>query len=115
MVLVARLPFSVPTEPVFEARSEQYEDSFNEYAVPQAILRIRQGFGRLIRTKTARGVVVILARRIVSRGYGKKFLLSLPKVTFMACNLHELSGEIQAWTADATAVVKESWLHLAIE
>ena len=101
VLLLARLPFSVPTEPVFEARSEQYEDSFNEYAVPQAILRIRQGFGRLIRTKTDRGVVVILDRRIVSRGYGKKFLRSLPRVTFKTCNLHELSREIQAWTTAA--------------
>ena len=101
VLLLARLPFSVPTEPVFAARSEQYEDAFNEYAVPQAILRIRQGFGRLIRTKTDRGVVVILDRRIVSRGYGKKFLRSLPKVTFKTCNLHELSREIQDWPSAA--------------
>ena len=97
VLLLARLPFSVPTEPVFAARSELYEDSFNEYAVPQAVLRIRQGFGRLIRTKTDRGVVVILDRRILSRGYGKAFLRSLPDVTFRTPNMHELPDQIQGW------------------
>ena len=67
VLLLARLPFSVPTEPVFEARSDLYENSFMEYAVPQAILRLRQGFGRLIRTRTDRGVVIILDKRTVSR------------------------------------------------
>ena len=97
VLLVARLPFSVPTEPVFAARSEQYEESFNGYAVPQAILRIRQGFGRLIRTRTDRGVVVILDRRIVSRGYGKSFMRSLPPVTLESCKLLELSDKIRNW------------------
>ena len=97
VLLVARLPFSVPTEPVFAARSEQFEDPFSEYAVPQAILRLRQGFGRLIRTKTDMGVVVILDRRILSKRYGKSFLDSLPPSTFKTCVLHELSQEIQTW------------------
>ena len=97
VLLLARLPFTVPTEPVFAARSELYEDPFNEFAVPQAILRIRQGFGRLIRTKTDRGVVVILDRRIVSRRYGKAFLRSLPQVTFKTPNLGELPQEVQGW------------------
>ena len=96
-LLVARLPFSVPTAPVFAARSEEFEDPFNEYAVPQAILRIRQGFGRLIRTKTDRGVVVILDRRIVSRRYGKAFLDSLPPTTFKTFRLHDLAENIRAW------------------
>ena len=98
VLLLARLPFAVPTEPVFEARSELYEDSFKGYAVPQAILRLRQGFGRLIRTKTDRGVVVILDRRIVSRRYGSDFLRSLPPVTTRVCRLNDLSGHIQHWT-----------------
>ena len=97
VLLVARLPFSVPTEPVFAARSELYEDSFNEYSVPQAILRVRQGFGRLIRTKTDRGVVVILDRRIVSRKYGKAFLRSLPPVSFKTVPLQGLPDEIRNW------------------
>jgi DNA polymerase-3 subunit epsilon/ATP-dependent DNA helicase DinG len=97
VLLLARLPFAVPTEPVFEARSELYEDSFNGYAVPQAILRLRQGFGRLIRTKTDTGVVVILDRRIVSRRYGADFLRSLPPVTTRVCRLSDLSGHIKDW------------------
>ena len=98
VLLVARLPFSVPSEPVFEARSELHEDSFNEYALPQAILRLRQGFGRLIRTRTDKGVVVILDRRIVSKRYGQKFLRSLPPVTFKTCTLRSLAEEVRAWT-----------------
>jgi DNA polymerase-3 subunit epsilon/ATP-dependent DNA helicase DinG len=97
VLVVTRLPFSVPTEPVFAARSELYEDSFGQYAVPQAILRLRQGFGRLIRTKTDRGVAIILDRRIVSKRYGKSFLDSLPRSSFKACQLYELPGEIKKW------------------
>ena len=97
VVLVARLPFSVPSEPVFAARSELYEDPFNSFAVPQAILRLRQGFGRLIRTKTDRGVAVILDQRIVSRRYGKAFLNSLPPMTTRRCSLHNLGDEIRGW------------------
>ena len=96
-LLVARLPFSVPTEPVFAARSDLYEEPFNQYAVPQAVLRLRQGFGRLIRTKTDRGVAVILDRRITSRAYGKAFLNSLPPVSFKTCSLHLLADEIKDW------------------
>ena len=97
VLLVSRLPFSVPTEPVFASRSEQYDDQFGEYAVPQAILRLRQGVGRLIRTKSDRGVVVLLDRRIVSRRYGKAFLDSLPPGTLRSCRLLELPEEIREW------------------
>ena len=97
VLLVARLPFSVPSDPVFAARSELYENSFNTYAVPQAILRLRQGFGRLIRTKTDRGVAVILDSRIMSRRYGKAFIKSLPPGTFKTCDLYQLKDEIQRW------------------
>ncbi len=97
VLLVTRLPFNVPSEPVFAARSELYESSFNQYAVPQAILRLRQGFGRLIRTKTDKGVAIILDKRIVSRRYGKTFLKSLPPGTLKTCALYELEGEIKRW------------------
>ena len=97
VLLVARLPFSVPSEPLFEARSELYENPFNEFAVPQAILRLRQGFGRLIRTKTDKGVVVVLDRRLLSRRYGKAFLHSLPPVSVETCGLHQLSDVIRKW------------------
>ncbi len=97
VLLVARLPFSVPTDPVFSARSELYERAFDEYAVPQAILRLRQGFGRLIRTSRDRGVAVILDKRAVSRRYGRAFLDSLPPATRRTPALYEMPGEIRRW------------------
>ncbi len=81
-VILARLPFRVPTEPIQRARTELVEarggDPFRDYAVPQAVIRFRQGFGRLIRSRTDRGAVVILDPRVVSRSYGRVFLGSLP-------------------------------------
>lgn len=97
VLLVMRLPFSVPTEPVFAARSELYENPFNEYAVPHAILRLRQGFGRLIRTKTDRGVVVIMDRRVVSRRYGRAFLDSLPPMSTRPCRIDTMRDEMRGW------------------
>ena len=97
VLLVARLPFSVPTDPVFSARSELYDRAFDEYAVPQAILRLRQGFGRLIRTSRDRGVAVILDKRAVSRRYGMAFLDSLPPATRRTPALYEMPGEIRRW------------------
>ncbi len=83
LVVIARLPFRVPTEPIIEARVEHMEsqgiNSFIEYTVPVAVLKFKQGFGRLIRTKTDRGAVLVLDKRIITKHYGKFFLDSLPK------------------------------------
>ena len=81
VVVIAKLPFAVPSDPIFAARSESFEDPFSEYAVPQTVLKFKQGFGRLIRSKTDRGVVAVLDRRVISKGYGKSFLESLPECT----------------------------------
>lgn len=97
VLIVARLPFAVPTDPVFSARSELFDDPFNDYAVPQAIIRIRQGFGRLIRTSTDRGAAIILDRRVVSRNYSKAFIESLPKVPLIQTKLHELPEQLASW------------------
>lgn len=97
VLVVARLPFNVPTEPVFEARSELYDNPFMEYALPQAILRLRQGFGRLIRSKTDRGVVIILDQRVISRRYGALFLNSLPPASRKTCKVDGLGGEVKRW------------------
>lgn len=81
-VVITKLPFKVPSDPLFQAMSEMYEkegrDPFSEYSLPQACLKFKQGFGRLIRTKTDRGCVVCLDQRVKTKGYGKSFLKSLP-------------------------------------
>ncbi|MCL4261276.1 MAG: hypothetical protein KJZ52_11695, partial [Anaerolineales bacterium] len=74
VVVITKLPFDVPTDPLMAARSEMYEDSFNQYYLPEAILKFRQGFGRLIRTASDRGVVAILDRRVLTKQYGRLFL-----------------------------------------
>jgi ATP-dependent DNA helicase DinG len=83
MVVIARLPFRVPTEPILEARAEHIAaaggDPFMEYTVPQAVIKFKQGFGRLIRSRDDRGAVLILDSRVVSKNYGRFFLRSLPE------------------------------------
>jgi DNA polymerase-3 subunit epsilon/ATP-dependent DNA helicase DinG len=96
-LVIARLPFSVPTDPVFAARSETFEDPFGQYAVPETILRFRQGFGRLIRSKTDRGVVVILDKRVLTKSYGQSFLNSLPECTVKRGPLADLPSEAARW------------------
>ncbi len=98
-LVIARLPFDVPTDPVFAARSETFENPFMEYAVPQAVLRFRQGFGRLIRSKTDRGVVVLLDKRVLTKRYGHIFLDSLPACTVRQGPLHELPEAAVNWIA----------------
>ncbi len=96
-LVISRLPFSVPSDPIFAARSETFDDSFAQYAVPEAVLRFRQGFGRLIRTKNDRGIVVVLDRRVLSKNYGRIFLESLPPVSKYQGPLKELPGLAAKW------------------
>jgi predicted DnaQ family exonuclease/DinG family helicase len=78
---IAKLPFSVPSDPIFAARAETFDQPFLEYAVPETILRFLQGFGRLIRTRTDRGVVAVFDRRLLTKRYGSLFVESLPGPT----------------------------------
>ncbi|MGH7981521.1 MAG: ATP-dependent DNA helicase [Candidatus Udaeobacter sp.] len=82
-VIITRLPFAVPDHPLIEAKLELIEerggDPFTEYSLPEAILKLRQGIGRLIRTRSDRGIIVILDKRIVTRPYGRAFMQALPK------------------------------------
>lgn len=96
-VVIVRLPFSVPTDPIFAARSSTFEDPFGQYSLPEAILRLRQGFGRLIRSKDDYGIVVVLDKRLLTKAYGKMMLRSLPPCTARQGPLSALPNAAQRW------------------
>jgi len=80
-VVIAKLPFPVPTDPLVQARTARLRDPFRDHALPIAVLRLRQGFGRLIRRTDDRGAVVLCDPRLASRDYGQAFLDALPPAT----------------------------------
>ena len=100
-VIIVRLPFAVPTDPIFAARAEQVRDSFLQLALPQAALRLKQGFGRLIRRSTDRGAVVILDNRILGRDYGRAFLEILPPASRFVGASHEVADRVGDWLEPA--------------
>jgi DNA polymerase-3 subunit epsilon/ATP-dependent DNA helicase DinG len=97
VLVIAKLPFDVPSDPIIAARSETFEDPFNEYNLPEAILRFRQGFGRLIRTQSDRGVVAILDKRVLTKKYGRQFIESLPTCTTKIAGAGELPSAAAKW------------------
>ena len=96
-LVIVKLPFDVPSDPVIAARSETFERPFDEYTVPEAILKFRQGFGRLIRSRSDRGVVAIFDRRVLTKNYGRAFIDSLPQCTVRKAPLLQLSREAAKW------------------
>ena len=99
LLVIVRLPFAVPTDPIYQARSRLFDQPFDEYALPQAVLRFRQGFGRLIRSKTDRGVLIVLDKRVTARRYGEVFLRSIPQCTVEHLAAREIPQHIEEWLA----------------
>ncbi|HPW74364.1 MAG TPA: helicase C-terminal domain-containing protein [Kiritimatiellia bacterium] len=110
-VVMARLPFAAVTDPIVEARCEQIEDAggcaFREFSLPQAVIRFRQGFGRLIRTRADRGVVIIADPRVVTKSYGATFRKSLPCPLLRVETREELLRRVEALFAES-AMAQES-------
>ena len=101
-VLLCRLPFRSPEDPIVAAHTEylerQGENAFFHYSLPEAILRFRQGFGRLMRRASDHGLVIVLDPRIVQKSYGKDFLKSLPPVPIVRGDVNYLQKYIQNYT-----------------
>ena len=95
LLIMTRLPFVPPTDPVLRARGEQYDNEFMEFSLPAAILQFRQGIGRLIRTQSDRGAAVILDGRITSRRYGRHFIDALPPAPVIREPLNRVAEDLR--------------------
>jgi ATP-dependent DNA helicase DinG len=105
-LLLARLPFKVPTEPMTAAHSEAIiargGDPFREYMLPHAALRLKQGFGRLIRSSNDRGAVVLLDPRVITKSYGEDLLAGLPPARQLVAPWPEIRNELKRFYGDAS-------------
>jgi ATP-dependent DNA helicase DinG len=103
-VIIDKLPFAVPTDPIVAARSRFIDEnggrSFFDYSVPQAVITLKQGIGRLIRSRTDRGVIAILDPRLRTKSYGRDFLQSLPRMRIIA-DLNEIDKVLNSESLDA--------------
>lgn len=97
VLVIVKLPFPVPSDPIIAARSEAYENPFSEYSLPLAILKFKQGFGRLIRSQSDRGVMVVLDSRLKTKSYGRRFLDALPLCAKQYAPIRAIPEEIKTW------------------
>ncbi len=97
VLIITKFPFAVPSDPIFEARSELYDNPFMELSLPLAVLKFKQGFGRLIRTAQDRGICVILDRRAISKRYGSTFIQSLPPTNVTVGSAYDLPDTAARW------------------
>jgi ATP-dependent DNA helicase DinG len=99
VLILAKLPFRVPSDPIVKARVEDIEarggNSFFDYSLPEAVIKLRQGFGRLMRRQTDKGIVLILDSRIITKSYGKIFLSSLPETALSIKSSDQLCTDIE--------------------
>jgi ATP-dependent DNA helicase DinG len=104
-LIIVKLPFKVPTEPLTAARLETIDqnggNSFYEFMLPHAALRLKQGFGRLIRTRLDRGAAVILDRRVFEKSYGRYFIESLPPAPVRKGPWSEMLDELRSFYTTA--------------
>jgi ATP-dependent DNA helicase DinG len=118
-LLLAKLPFRVPSEPVTAAQCEAIEarggDSFREYMLPHAALRLKQGFGRLVRTAHDRGVVVLADPRVVTKGYGRELLEGLPPARRLAGPWGRLRAEVEAFFAERRGAALDATVDAMLE
>lgn len=118
-LVIAKLPFPRPDEPIVAARQEKLalegKAAFAHYSLPQAVLRLRQGFGRLIRSGQDRGAVVILDARLLRRRYGEVFLRSLPRTSRCFAPSHQVTREVGDWLAGEASAPRSgvTWVRPA--
>src|SRR5581483_4900357 len=106
-LILANLPFKVPTEPLTAARLERLEqrgeNGFTKYLVPLAALKLKQGFGRLIRTRSDYGAVILLDRRAVTKPYGRRILEGLPRAETSVASWDEIRRQCERFFAERGA------------
>ena len=104
VLVIAKLPFQVFTDPLVQGRCELLEaqgrDPFLHYSVPNAILRLRQGFGRLIRSKSDRGVVVLCDKRVLTKRYGAAFLRALPVAPQKGQSAEQMAEDVRTFLSE---------------
>jgi len=100
-ILLVRLPFTSPDDPYFKQKADQLtkqgRNAFTQYALPEAIIRFRQGFGRLIRSPEEKGAFIILDRRIETKSYGKDFLDAIPQVPKKQVSIETMVDTLETW------------------